>query len=169
MDYFEVIEKRHSVRAYKNDIVEPEKLEKIINAAILAPTAVNFQPFKLFIICTQKHLSELKEIYKREWFLQAPYVLCICAMQGEAWVRRHDGRSYADVDAAIVMDHIILAATALGLGTCWVGNFNADAARKMLLLDEKTEPLLFTPLGYEAEQTVQKIGRKPAEELVSYI
>jgi nitroreductase len=167
MELFETIEVRHSVRAYKSDMVEKEKLDRIIHAAVIAPTAANFQPFKLFIIETKAHMDQLKALYAREWFSQAPIVLCVCTIPQKGWVRR-DGRAYVDIDAAIVMDHITLTATALNLGTCWVGNFDATVARKMLRLDETIEPLLFTPLGYAKEHTYQKI-RKPVEELVEYI
>lgn len=167
MDLFEVIKKRFSVRAYKGDAVEKEKLETILKAAQAAPTAVNFQPFKISVISTKNHTEELKKIYGRDWFIQAPVVICVSAVADKAWVRK-DGRKYADVDAAIVMDHIILAATALGLGTCWIGNFNVQAAKEFLRLDDNMEPLLFTPVGYPAAEKPEP-KRKPLEELVEYI
>jgi nitroreductase len=166
MDFFDVVKNRYSVRAYKKDSVDKDKIDKILKTAQAAPTAVNFQPFKITVIETKGREEELKKIYVREWFSQAPYVLCVSILPDTAWVRR-DGRKYADVDAGIVMDHIILAATALGLGTCWIGNFNVDAAKEFLKLEEGMEPLLFTPLGYPADEN-KHIKRKPLEELVEY-
>lgn len=167
MDFFEVINERFSVRAYKSDTIEKEKIDKILQAAQAAPTAVNFQPFKIFVISTEGRKEELKKIYYREWFFDAPYIIGLSTIPNKAWVRK-DGRAYTDVDAAIVMDHIILAATALGLGTCWVGNFDAQAAKEFLKLDGDMEPLLFTPIGYPAAEK-PAVKRKPLCDLVEFI
>ena len=166
MDFLELIKSRYSVRAYKNQPVEEEKLGKILEAARLAPTAVNYQPFKLIVIHTKGREEELKQIYQAEWFNKAPILICICCEPQNAWVRR-DGKNFADVDATIVMDHIILAATSLGLGTCWIGAFDSKSAREILKLPDGVEPLVFTPIGYPAdEMTVKK--RKELIELVKY-
>ncbi|MDF2935407.1 MAG: nitroreductase, partial [Paenibacillaceae bacterium] len=110
--------------------------------------------------------EELRRIYPKEWFVQAPYILGVCALPGKAWVRR-DGKNYSDVDVSIVMDHMILAASAQGLGTCWVGAFDAGITREILGLDEELEPVAFTPLGYPLDALAGKV-RKPLEELVLY-
>jgi len=166
MEYFDLITTRYSVRAYKSDPVEDEKLLQVLNAARLAPTADNRQPFKIIVIHTQSREMELRKIYNREWFTQAPIILCACGIPRLSWIRR-DQRRYLDVDIAIVMDHLILAATNLGLGTCWIAAFNADAAREVLGLPDEIEPLIFTPLGYPADTPSGK-ERKPLEELVRY-
>ncbi len=166
MDFFELIEKRYSVRAYKPDPVEDEKLNTVLNAARLAPTASNRQPFQIIVVHTTGREEEMLSIYQREWFVQAPIILCICGIPSEAWVRR-DGKQYLGVDAAIVMDHIILAATELGLGTCWIASFDEGNARTVLSLPEDVEPLLLTPLGYpDVTPGIKK--RKNLEELVRY-
>ena len=166
MDLFKVIEKRHSVRSYKGKPIEKKKLDRILNAAKMAPTAKNLQAFKIFVISTEENKEALKKIYGRDWFTEPPYVLLICAEKNKCWVRR-DGKSYGDVDCAIVMDHIILAATAEGLGTCWIGAFDAAAAREVLDLADDLEPLAFTPLGYELKVPFEK-KRKDINELVEY-
>ena len=126
MEFLELIKSRYSVRAYKNEPVEEEKLGKILEAARFAPTAVNYQPFKLIIIHTEGREEELKRIYRAKWFSEAPIIICMCCEPRNAWVRR-DGKNFADIDATIVMDHIILAATSLGLGTCWIGAFDRSS------------------------------------------
>jgi nitroreductase len=166
MEYLEVIQKRYSVRSYKPDRVEQEKLQTILEAARLAPTAANRLAFKVIVIDTNGRKEELKKIYNKDWFVEAPLVLCICAIAGKCWVRK-DNKSFADVDAAIVMDHIILAATDQGLGTCWIGAFNQKAAQEVLVSDDTLEPVIFTPLGYPRETTVNRV-RKPLEDLVVY-
>jgi len=166
MEFFELISKRHSVRSYKDVGVEEEKLEKILEAARLAPTAANRQAFKIIVLNTRGREDELRRVYGRDWFYKAPLVLCVCSIPERSWVRS-DGKNYSDVDAAIVMDHIILAATELGLGTCWIGAFNVEAARQVLALDTSLEPVAFTPLGYPDDAEFKKI-RKPIEEIVIY-
>lgn len=167
MEFSELIAKRYSVRAYRPTPVEDEKLQQVLEAARLAPTAANRQPFQLIVIHTQGREAELKRIYGAEWFVQAPLVIGICTIPAKGWTRRSDGKSYCDVDAAIAMDHLILAAANLGLGTCWIGAFDPIAAREVLGLPEGVEPLAFTPLGYPADQPGPK-QRRPLTELVRY-
>jgi nitroreductase len=167
MEFSELIEGRYSVRAYKPDPVEDEKLQQVLEAARLAPTAANRQPLQLIVIHTAGREAELKRIYGRDWFTQAPVVICACGVPSQGWVRRYDGKNYTDVDVAIVMDHLILAAASVGLGTCWIGAFHPDEAREVLGLPDDVEPIAFTPLGYAADQPGPK-KRKPLSELVRY-
>jgi nitroreductase len=166
MEFSELIAKRYSVRAYKPDPVEEDKLHQLLEAACLAPTAANLQPFQFIVIHTAGREAELKRIYSRDWFVQAPLVICACGVPAQGWVRR-DGKNYTDVDVAIAMDHLILAATNLGLGTCWIAAFNSTAAREVLGLPDDVEPIAFTPLGYPADQAGPK-KRKALLELVRY-
>ena len=166
MEFSELIEKRYSVRAYRPDPVEDGKLQQVLEAARLAPTAANQQPFQLIVIHTAGREAELKRIYNRDWFGQAPLVICACGIPAQGWVRR-DGKNYSDVDVAIAMDHLVLAATNAGLGTCWVAAFDPDAAREVLGLPEGVEPIAFTPLGYPADRPKPK-KRKALSELVRY-
>jgi nitroreductase len=94
-------------------------------------------------------------------------LICACALPDEAWYRRSDGRNYNMVDVAIVVDYLTLAATELGLGTCWVAAFDPVAAREILHLPDDVEPVAFTPLGYPADQPQAK-SRRPLSELVRY-
>jgi len=146
--------------------VEDKKVQQVLEAARLAPTAANRQPFQLIVIRTAGREVELKRIYSAEWFCKAPLVICACAVPSRAWSRM-DGKNYSDVDVTIAMDHLILAATELGLGTCWIAAFNPIASREVLGLPEDVEPVAFTPLGYPADQMGVK-RRKPLSELVRY-
>ncbi|MBL7199539.1 MAG: nitroreductase family protein [Anaerolineae bacterium] len=166
MDVHDLIAKRYSVRAYKPDPVEDEKLQQVLEAARLAPTAANRQALQLIVIHTTGREEDLRRIYGRDWFVQAPLVICACGIPERNWARM-DGKNYNDVDVAIVMDHLILAATDLGLGTCWIGAFNPDAAREVLGLPEGVEPVAFTPLGYPADEPRPK-KRAELSDLVRY-
>lgn len=166
MEYLELIKKRYSVRAYKSKPVEKEKLEKVLEAANLAPTAANRQPFRFIVISTKGREAELRRIYRAEWFYTAPIVICACAIPSQAWARM-DGKDYSDVDTTIAMDHLILAATDLGLGTCWIAAFDPSVARTVLGLPDDVEPIAFTPLGYPDDKPKGKY-RKDLSELVKY-
>ena len=166
MDFKELIEKRYSVRAYKSQEVEDEKLQQVLDAARLAPTASNRQPFQFIVIRTAGREAEIRRIYKAEWFYRAPLVICACTLTSQAWSRMDD-KNYGEVDVTIAMDHLILAATELGLGTCWIAAFDPVAVREVLGLPEGVEPIAFTPLGYPADRPGAK-RRKPLAELVRY-
>ena len=166
MDFNELINKRYSVRAYKPNQVEDEKLFTVLNAARLAPTASNRQPFRIIVIHTMDKEQELLTIFPSGWFVQAPLVICLCGIPASAWVRK-DSKIYLDVDIAIVMDYIVLAATEIGLGTCFIAAFDETNARKVLSLPDDVEPILFTPLGYPDDLPGIK-ERKKLDELVCY-
>ena len=168
MDFSELIHKRYSCRHYSPEPVEEEKIQQVLEAARLAPTASNRQPFRIILINTAKKRAELSEIYPRAWFIQPPIVLCICMLAEEGWSRKKfDQRNYAIVDASIVVDHITLQAADLGLGTCWVGDFDPQATREYLKLPENVEPIAFTPLGYPLDQPRAKT-RKNLEDLIHH-
>jgi nitroreductase len=165
MNFQELIRKRYSVRAYESRPVEEEKLARVLEAARLAPTACNLQPFQVIIVPTKGREDDLRRIYGREWFVQAPLILAVCALPAESWVRKYDGWNSAEVDATIAMDHLILAAAEEGLGTCWIAAFNPAAAREILGLPVDVVPVAFTPLGYPADSLPPK-KRRPAAELI---
>jgi nitroreductase len=171
MTFLDLVRRRYSVRAYRPDPVPDDLLATVLEAGRLAPTAANRQPFRIIVVQTRGREPELRRIYDRDWFVQAPLILCVCAVPSEAWRRTmYDGRSHADVDASIVMDHLILAAADLGLGTCWIAAFDPAAAREVLGIPDEGEPMLFTPLGYpaDASSSPRHAERRPLEELVRY-
>jgi len=164
MDFSDLIRRRYSCRAYRPAAVDEAALARILEAARLAPTACNRQPFRVVVVDTASRRESLTRIYPRAWVCEAPLWLFVTGVHSEAWVRR-DGRSYLDVDVAIAMDHMILAASNEGLGTCWIAAFDAAAAREILGLPLAEEPIVFTPLGHAADQPRPK-ERKPLDALV---
>jgi len=167
MEFVELARQRFSVRSYTSAEVETDKLEAILEAGRMAPTACNLQAFRIVVIRTEEHKSELQKLYRGSFLTQAPVVLGVYADTQGCWIRS-DGKSYADVDAAIVMDHMILQAAALGLGTCWIGAFDVRAARKLGGLDDAFEPIAFTPVGYPNTQPPTK-SRKPIGGIIKYL
>jgi len=166
MNFQELLRNRYSVRAYKPDPIEPFLLKQVLIAAQYAPTAANRQPFKLIVINTEGIQEQINAIYDRDWFAGAPIIVCACGIPNLGWMRA-DGKSYIDIDIAIVMDHLSLAAADLGLGTCWVASFNVQAARDFLRLPTRVEPIVLMSLGYPADIPVPKV-RKPLDELIYY-
>ena len=166
MDVFEAIAARYSVRGYKPDPVSDEALHQVLEAARQAPTAANRQPFRIVVVHTKGREEELARVYGRTWLIQAPLVIAFIAVPGEAW-RRMDDKPYDEVDATIAMDHLVLAATALGLGTCWIAAFDPAAVRDVLGLPDDVEPIALTPLGYP-DRDRAATDRRPLEELVRY-
>jgi len=164
VDFFETIAARYSVRGYKPDPVPEELLDRVLEAARRAPTAANRQPFRLVVVETKGREEELARVYGRGWFTQAPLVIGVVAVPGEAW-RRMDDKPYDEVDATIAMDHLILAATALGLGTCWIAAFDPAAVREVFGLPDDVEPVAFTPLGWP-DKPSSATDRRPLDELV---
>jgi nitroreductase len=167
MDFHELIRTRYSVRSYQAREIPEDVLQRVLEAFVLAPTAANRQGIGLVVIRTDGREEELRLIYNTDWFAKEPPVLvCACTIPAKCWTRK-DGKNYADVDIAIAMDHLVLAATEEGLGTCWIGAFNVEAARSVLGLPEGVEPIVFTPLGYPADSPGPKL-RKRLEQLVHY-
>jgi nitroreductase len=164
MEFIELVKLRRSVRRYLDRPVEDEKLSYILDCGRLAPSACNYQPWFFVVVESPEAKGRLGEAYKPTWLVSAPVVIVVCADHSKAWVRA-DGKKYADVDAAIAMDHITLAAAEKGLGTCWVGAFNEKAVRGALHLPDHIEPVVMTPLGYPADPVPQK-ARKSLQEIL---
>ncbi len=167
MKVFDAIKKRRSIRKYKETVVEQEKLNAVLEAARLAPSADNKQPW-IFIVVTDPQVKErLRSSYDREWFIKAPVIIVACAVPKKAW-RRMDGEEYWKVDVAIALQNLVLTATELGLGTCWIAAFNEKAAKKALKIPEDVRVVAMTPLGYPDEEKGPVTGRKPLNSIVHY-
>lgn len=155
MEMLELMKRRYSVRDFKNQPVEDEKILKILEAAKWAPSACNIQPCTIIVLRDAVSKEKLRPAYNRDWFINAPVIIAVCVDRKSAWTRS-DGLGYGMVDAAIIMDHMILAATDLGLGTCWIGAFKVIEARNALQLPEHIDPVVFCPLGYGAKEAPVK-------------
>ncbi len=166
MNVKEAIAERRSVRLYRSEKPTRESIVEVLEAARLAPSAVNRQPWHFYAFASSEKLSRLSEAYARDWFKTAPVVIVAVANHGESWHRGNDGKDHADVDLAIAIDHMTLRATELGLGTCWVCNFDASVVRKELGLGENEEPIALIPIGFADEtEVVKPKTRKGASEV----
>jgi len=170
MDVFEAIKGRRSIRAYRNMDVSQEIVEKLIEAARWAPSAGNIQPWEFIIVRNPETKRRLAEAALRQSFIEeAPVVIVVCADE-ERSARGYGTRGrtlYCIQDTAAAIQNIHLAAYALGLGTCWVGAFREDEARKILNIPEGVRPVAIIPVGYPAESPSPR-SRRPLKEIIHY-
>ena len=168
MRFIELAEKRCSIRGYKPDLVPEALLNEILQAGQLAPTAKNLQPFHFIVVRSEPLLDALAEAYPAPFFREAPVVIVICVEPSKGWTRdRYDGKNYCEVDAAIAIDHMTLAAAENGLGTCWIGAFDPGKVSAAMGLPNHVAPLALLPVGFPNAEGREK-QRKPLEELVRY-
>ena len=169
MDFLEIAKKRYSVRNYSDRKVEAEKLDKILQAAHVAPTAANLQPVHLIAV---QEKDGLEKIGKGANIYGAPLAVIVCANHGKAWVRPFDNKQTTDIDASILTDHMMIEATELGLGSVWVCYFKPDIIRKEFNLPDNLEPVNILAIGYSNEEAADperhSQTRIPVKELVSY-
>jgi len=168
MNFLELASKRYSVRDYENKPVDKEKLLYILEAARLAPSAVNFQPWNFVVFTDPEKLKLIHDIYPREWIKTAPVMIMALGDHNLGWHRKSDGKDYTDVDVAIAIDHMMLAATEQNLGTCWICNFDFDKCCKIFNLPENLEPIAFVALGYPVNDIAPEKRRKPIEQVVHW-
>lgn len=151
MDYKDNIElqtERYSCRDYDaSKAVSKADILRVLEGARLAPSACNRQPWTFVVVCDEatRHALLAKS---RPAFLNAPVLIVACGHHSEAWHRPADGKDHTDVDVSIAVEHICLTATSLGLGTCWVCNFDVEASQRLLGLPADIEPIALIPLGY---------------------
>ncbi len=169
MDFISIAKQRYSVRKYTGKKVEPEKLEKILEAAHVAPTAANRQPVRLIAVQSEEALTKIgnaADIYG------APLAVIICADHNRAWTRPYDKKQTVDIDASILTDHMMLQATELGLGSVWICYFKPDVLKKEFSLPDNLEPVNILAIGYADEEPASPDRhdemRIPISQLVSY-
>lgn len=170
MEFSELIQKRESVRNYDpKKPVSKDTLLKILEAGRIAPSASNYQPWEFWVISSPETLAKVKASYSRGWLQDAPHILVVTGDLNDAW-ERSDGYNSLQTDLAIAMYQMILAATDLGVSTCWVTNFDPDVLRKALNLKDSVQVYGLTPLGYPKPGFTKReiIMRKPLEDMVTW-
>ena len=130
-----------------------------------APSAVNKQPWKFRIISKEEDRKKLCQCYRREWLATAPVIIIASVLHDEEWVR-FDGKHHGDIDIAIAVEHLCLAATEQELATCWVCNFDAVLCKELFALSENEEAAVLIPIGYPADEPKEKKRKAIGEILV---
>ncbi|MGA2448577.1 MAG: nitroreductase family protein [Polyangiaceae bacterium] len=162
--FYDVIFRRRSIRNYRCDPISEDVLARILGAALRAPSARNKQPWHYVVVTDSRIRARLRRAYDREWFFNAPVIVCACGEPSRN-PANPSARDYRDIDVSISLDHLVLAATAEGLGTCWVGAFDAGVVRAELRIPDGIDPLIMTPLGYPHEAPPPR-ERRPLREVV---
>ena len=171
-DRFEIfrnlVSTRYSCRKYSEQDVSREDITAILETARLAPSACNRQPWRFIILDTPQNRAIAHNAYPREWIKPVKTFIIACGNHNEAW-HRGDGKDHTDVDVSIAVEHICLAATALGLGSCWICNFDAEVLSQQLNLPDGLEPIAIIPIGYPADgETVAEKKRQSIQEIVQW-
>ena len=164
-NFLDLCKQRYSVRAYENRVPLREDWEYVMECVRMAPSAVNFQPWKFKYLSDPVELALLAECYNREWFKAVPACFIAYKDTEAGWVRKLDGKSHADIDIAIAVEHLCLAAAERGLGTCWVCNFDVEKCKTLFPVPENLVPTVLIPIGYAADQVKEK-NRKPIEDIL---
>ena len=152
MDFLELAKKRYSVRKFRDKKVEKEKIDLILEAGRLAPTAVNYQPQRILVLESDESLEKLKECSK--YHFDAPLAILVCYDNTISWKRRYDDKDMGEVDASIVATQMMLEITNLNLGTTWVGHFDPQKIRDTFSLPKNIIPVALFPIGYPHEESV---------------
>jgi len=175
MQFMDVVTARKSVRSYSNQEVEEEKLNKILEAARLAPSWANKQCCNYIVVKDKAKIEKMAGVLK-SWLKPVPIIVAACADPKDSGSR--NGMDYFLVDVGISMQQLVLAATDLGLGTCWIGAFDEAKTKKMLDVPENVKIVALTPIGYPADKEgfgsklvktlVGSEKRKPLKEMVHW-
>ncbi len=177
MDFLELVRTRRSVRSYSGQAVEQEKIELCLEAARLAPSACNAQPWRFLIFNDPGGKETLcraacSGIYRPSRFIAAaPVIIVVLSLRGKllsGLAGRFQGKHYPLIDIGIAAEHLILQAAELGLGTCWVGWFNGPAVKRLLHRPGSEEPIALIPLGYPAGKSAARPPRKPRDEIAEF-
>ena len=164
--FYEIMKKRKSVRDFVDTPIEQDKLEHLIEVLRYAPSAANRQPWHFVLVKGEKR-SGFNEYLHREGFHKAPLVLVGCLDPSQAWVRSFDEKNYGWVDVTIAVTEFIAAATAEGLGTCWIAKFDPIAVAGYLKIPDGIVPVILVAVGYPNEELKQEPkSRKEPHEII---
>lgn len=167
MSILEIIKKRQSVRKYKNEAIPEDVLNRVLEAARLAPSGKNLQPWKFILVGDEALKDKLVPACLGQSFIaEAPVVIAACAYPDQCYAKQGRYMKSWPIDVAIALEHLILQACEEGLGTCWIGAFREDEVKEILNIPEEVKVLALTPLGYPNEKPVSR-GRKSLEEIIS--
>jgi len=168
MEFFEVIRRRRAVRAFERKAIPPEMLDAVLEAANAAPSAANLQAYEIYVVMDEPRRALLAQAARQQSFLAgAPVLLVFCTHQARS-LERYAQRSetlYTIQDATIACAFAMLAATAQGLATVWVGSFDVVEVARIAGAPEGVGPVAILPLGYAAEEPPEP-PRRPLQDLV---
>lgn len=155
MNFLELAKSRYSCRNYKSTPIEKEKLDYIMECVRFAPSAVNKQPWKFRIVSSEEDRKKIQQCYSRDWITTAPLYIVASILHDEEWIRA-DGKRHGNIDIAIAVEHLCLAATEQGLATYWVCNFDLEKYNQLFSTPSGEEAAVIIPIGYANIAPVEK-------------
>ena len=172
MDVMEAIRTRRSVRSYANRPIPPAVLERMRQALRAAPSACNFQPWHFIFVMEATLRRKLAQCANDQfWMAEAPVIVAACGLPELAYKHMGGHGNSVDIDVAVAVDHLSLAAVAEGLGTCWVGAFDEQTVKRVLAVPAFAKVVALIPLGYptaaDLNSPLEDARRKPAAEVFS--
>lgn len=170
MEFEKVINERYSSRKFKSQKISKDQIEAVLHAAKVAPTAVNKQPFHIWVISSQDSLDKVSQTTK--FTFGAPVIFVLGSKSDQAWVRKYDNQNFSDVDTAIVGTHMMLEIENQGLGTTWVAAFDAPKMKKLFPQMSEYNLIALFPTGYkdvDCKASLMHTKRVNIDEFTTYI
>lgn len=167
-DFISLVKSRYSCRSYQPTEIDRETITEILNAARLAPSACNKQPWKFMVIEATRERAWIHECYDRDWVKEAPIFIIALANHDEGWHREIDNKDHTDIDLAIAIEHICLAASSFGLGSCWICNFDVSKCMSLFNIPEEWEPVAIIPIGHPTTNIYPEKKRKSLSDIVKW-
>lgn len=165
--FLPLADRRYSCRRYSAEVVSQADLDYILECARIAPSACNRQPWRLALVTSERGRDAVAASYDRDWIRTAPMHIVVLGDPAEGWTRSCDGHSHIDVDCSIIAEHICLAASDRGLGTCWVCNFDPEKLKEGLDVPAGLVPVVILPIGHPAEGACERHKvRKSIDEII---
>lgn len=165
--FLDLCKNRFSARKFDEKPVDDNDINYILECVRMAPSAVNFQPWKFVVVKSERALEKLQQCYDREWFKTAPVAVIAYKNIQEQWVRNADAKPHGDIDVAIAVEHLCLAATERNLGTCWICNYKPELLKQLFPQPQEFEPVAIIPIGHIASDCPKKIkDRKDLGDIV---
>lgn len=169
-NFLSLCQERFSARKFTDEAVSDSDLQYVLECVRMAPSAVNFQPWKFLVVRSEEAKAKLRQCYSREWFNSAPLYIVSFKNNETAWKRKFDGKQHGDVDVSIAVEHLCLAATDCGLGTCWVCNYDTALLAELFPQSAEWEAVAIVPIGHIASDCPRKEkDRKPMTEMVEEV
>jgi len=168
--FYDIILRRRSVRKFSRKPIDSNIIKRLISILRRAPSAANRQPWFFYVISGSQK-EKFNEVFYKKDFSKAPLIIAGCAVEDDSWVRKTDNKKFAWVDVAIALTEMIIAATAEGLGTCWVASFDIEKAKSILGMPDKMEIVSLVVLGYPQKPLAvyHNKKRKKLKEITKFI
>jgi len=168
MSVFDIMKSRRSVRRYQSKTISDDILTRVLEAARVAPSGKNLQPWKFIVVKDKEKRKKLAVASNGQSFVaQAPVVIAACGFPDQCYQHQGNYMKSWPIDVSIALDHLMLMAWEEGLGSCWIGAFKETEVKKILSIPEEVKVLALTPLGYPDEVPRDR-GRKELGEIISY-